>query len=124
MSNQSHELPRDEWQRRLEELTKEHEGDEAAIELLDEEFGDEEEVQRLPLAYVAYEPKDDVAVMAVGGRDRRYPVVRRHFVERPQRILTDSVGPDGALALDILGSDGSHTIVTLYEPLTAEEMRQ
>jgi hypothetical protein len=116
MGDQPHELPRDETHRLLQELTKEHEGDEVTIELLDQEFGDESEVERLPLAYVDYDPKDDMVVVAVGGRDQRYPVVLRHFVEHPQRVLADSYGPEGGLALDILGSDGARTIVTLHTP--------
>ena len=116
MGQVKEELRRSEWQDALDLLTKEHEGDEVTIELLDQEFGDESEVERLPLAYVDYDPKDDVVVVAVGGRDQRYPVVLRHFVEHPQRVLADSYGPEGGLALDILGSDGARTIVTLHTP--------
>ena len=116
MGDQPNEFPREETHRLLEELTKEHEGDEVTIELLDQEFGDASEVERLPLAYIDYDPKDDVVVVAVGGRDPRYPVVLRHFVEHPQRVLADSYGREGGLALDILGSDGSRTIVTLQTP--------
>jgi Family of unknown function (DUF5335) len=122
MSNHAHELPRDEWKSLLEDMTKEHEGNDAAIELLDQQIGDESEVQRLPLAFVEYDPKDDVVVVGVGGRGPNYPVVLRHFVEHPQRILADSYGPDLTLALDILGADGSHTIVTLHEPRAEEEL--
>jgi Family of unknown function (DUF5335) len=112
MSDQGPELPRSEWQAWLEELTKERGGHEVAIELLDRDFGDEAQVEMLPLAYVEFDPKDDVVIVAVGGRDGRYPVVLRHMVEHPQRILADGVGDD-RVALDIVDGAGNHTIVTV-----------
>jgi Family of unknown function (DUF5335) len=117
MSDQGPELPRAQWQARLEELTKHHEGHEVAIELLDQELGDEEGVEMLPLAYLEFDPKDDVVIVAVGGRGGRYPVVLRHIVEHPQRILADSYG-DERSALDIVDRYGDHTIVTI-QPRTA-----
>jgi hypothetical protein len=115
MSDQGPELPRSEWQARLDELTKQHEGHVVAIELLDQEYGDEEQVEMLPLAYVSFDPKDDVAIVAVGGRDGRYPVVLRHIVEHPQRITEDTYG-EGQVALDIEDDDGDRTIVTIQAP--------
>ena len=115
MSDQGPELPRSQWQARLEELTKQHEGHEVAIELLDKEFGDEFEVEMLPLASLEFDPKDDVVIVAVGGRDGRYPAVLRHMVDHPQRIVADTYG-EGRLALDIVDGDGDHTIVTIHAP--------
>src|SRR4029453_4874764 len=114
-SDQGPELPRSQWQARLEELTKEHEGPPVAIEVLDHEFGDEAQVEMLPLAYIEYDRKADVVIVAVGGRDGRYPVVLRHIVEHPQRIAADSVG-EGPFARDIVDGDGDHTIVTIQAP--------
>ena len=118
MSDQGPELPPSQWQARLEDLTKQHEGHEVAIELLDQELGDEAEAEMLPLAYLEFDPKDDVVIVAVGGRDGRYPVVLRHIVEHPQRIVADSYG-EGRSALDIVNRDGDHTIVTIQAPTPA-----
>jgi hypothetical protein len=118
MSDQGPELARAEWQAWLEELTKERERHEVAIELLDREFGDEAQVEMLPLAFVEFDPKDDVVIIAVGGRDGRYPVVLRHIVEHPQRILADTIGDD-RVALDIVDGAGDHTIVTIQAPTRA-----
>jgi hypothetical protein len=105
---------RQEWREFLELLTKEHEGDEVKIEVASMDFGDNLQAERLPLAYVAYDDKDDVAIVAVGGRDGRYPVVLRHMIERPRTISVDPATPDAARALDIVGADGTHTYVTLH----------
>ena len=72
----------------------------------------------LPLSFLEFDPKDDVVIVAVGGRDGRYPVVLRHIVEHPQRIVADSVGKD-RVALDIVDGDGDHTIVTIQAPTPA-----
>jgi hypothetical protein len=116
MSDVLPDIPRAEWSQVLEGLTDQYEGAEVTIELLDQEFGDESEVQRLPLAYLEYDHQDDVVIVAVGGRDGRYPAVLRHIVEHPERILRDTLGPGGLVALDVVGRDESHTIVTLHEP--------
>jgi hypothetical protein len=118
MSDQGPELPRPQWQARLDELTQQYQGHGVAIGLLDQEFGDEAEVEMLPLAFLEFDPKDDVVIVAVGGRDGRYPLVLRHIVEHPQGILADSVGHD-RVALDIVDGDGNHTIVTIHAPTPA-----
>ena len=116
MDEPTDDLPRAGWQANLDDLTRQHEGHEVTIELLDRELGDEEEVARLPLSSIGFDPKDDVVIVAVGGRDGRFPVVLRHMVENPQRIVVDSHADDGRVALDVVDGDGDHTIVTIWPP--------
>lgn len=108
-----HERPKEQWHEMLDELTKVRTGDEVTIELLDVEYGDEFEAERMPLAYIEYDEHADEAAVAVGGRDSRYQVVLRHAIEHPSSILTDSKPPALPLAVQIVGSDGSETLVTL-----------
>ena len=110
---QRHEIPQEEWSGFFEEVTTNHAGQEVTIEVLDREYGDGYEAQRLPLAYVEYDPKGDEMSVAVGGRDGRYPVVLRHAIQRPRRILSDSTAPLIDWAIDVIGDDDSHTIVTI-----------
>jgi hypothetical protein len=44
-----HERPKEEWHQLLDELTRVRAGDDVTIELLDAEFGDEFEAERMPL---------------------------------------------------------------------------
>jgi hypothetical protein len=111
---QPHEIPHADWSGFFEEVTKNHAGQDATIEVLDREFGDSYEAERVPLAYVEYDRKDDQIAVAVGGHDTRYPVVLRHAVERPVRILSDSSAPFADWTFDIVGDDDSHTIVTIF----------
>jgi hypothetical protein len=67
---------RAQWVRTLDQLTRDHEGDPVVIEVLDQTYGDNEQAERVPFAYANYDPRDDVVVIAVGGRSGRYPVAR------------------------------------------------
>jgi hypothetical protein len=104
--------PSAEWRDFLEQLTKEHEGDEVTIEVLSPEFGDQEEAERLVFSYLEYDNKDDVVIVAVGGRDARYPLLR-HIIYHPKKILVDPPSPEAARAVDVEDREGTHTIVTL-----------
>src|SRR5579863_88099 len=88
-------------------------GDDVTIELLDVEYGDEFEAERMPLAYIEYDEHSDEASVGVGGRDGRYPVVLRHSIQHPTSILADSKPPMLPLAVQIVGADGSVTLVSV-----------
>ena len=107
-----HEHPKEGWHKLLDDVTKARAGDNITIELLDAEFGDEFEAERMPLAYLEYDEHSDEASVGVGGRDGRYPVVLRHSIEHPTSIRTDSQPPTLPLAVQIVGADGSQTLVT------------
>jgi hypothetical protein len=108
-----HERPKGEWHGLLDELTKVRTGDDITIELLDSEFGDAFEAERMPLAYIEYDEHADEASVGVGGQDGRYPVVLRHSIGHPTSILTDSKPPRLPLVIQIVGDDGSETLVTV-----------
>jgi hypothetical protein len=108
-----HERPKEDWHKLLDELTVVRTGDDVTVELLDAEFGDEFEAERMPLAYIEYDVHADEASVGVGGRDGRYPVVLRHSIEHPAAILTDSKPPMLPLVVQIVGADGSETLVTV-----------
>jgi hypothetical protein len=112
LNDRREELTRQGWPHYFETLTKEAEGFDVTIEVVGPELGDQFEAEKLPLAYLAYDNKDDVFIVAVGGRDRRYPVLR-HMIEHPDKILADSRAADTPWAVEVVGSDGDQTIVTL-----------
>lgn len=108
-----HDRRKEDWHELLDELTKVHAGDDVTVELLDAEFGDEFEAERMPLAYLEYDEHSDEASVGVGGRDGRYQVVLRHSIEHPTSILTDAKPPMLPLAVQIVGADGSETLITV-----------
>lgn len=116
-----HEQPKEAWRELLDQLTKVRAGDDVTIELLDADFGDGFEAERMPLSYIEYDEHADQASVAVGGRDGRYPVVLRHSIDHPGAILTDAEPPMLPLMVQIVGSDGSETLVTVLARVDADE---
>ncbi|WP_326646189.1 DUF5335 domain-containing protein [Streptosporangium sp. NBC_01755] len=114
MNQQRPELTREEWHEFFDNMTRNYEGTEVTIEVMSKEFGDLLEAEKLPLAYLEYDAKDDQFSAGVGGRDGRYPVVLRHTVDHPQRILTDTMQQGTMRVFDVFDADGGQTIVTLY----------
>jgi hypothetical protein len=108
------ETPRDEWRDLLETITSDFQGYDVTIEILSPELGDQPEAEKLPLAYVEYDPKDDVFIVGVGGLGPRFPVVLRHMVKHPQRIFADTISPRVPWAIDVVDPDGTQTLVTLH----------
>jgi uncharacterized protein DUF5335 len=109
------EIQRNDWVDFLELLTKEHEGWYVTIEVLTRDFGDQHEAERLPFVYVEYDYKDEVVIVAVGGRDGKYPVVLRHLISQPEKLFVHPPRPELAHAVDVVDKDGVQTVVSLYD---------
>jgi hypothetical protein len=108
-------LTRDGWQDALDDFTKIHRGDAVTIEVVDKTFGDQVEVaERLPFAYIEYDRKDDVVVVAVGGQTARFPVVLRHMIQHPQQIFIYPPRPTPAETVDVTDAEGTQTVVTVH----------
>jgi hypothetical protein len=112
VSQNRSELERSAWRAFFDDLTKEHEGWRATVEVTSVDFGDQLEAEALPFAFVEYDKDDDI-VVGVGGRDSRYPVVLQHIVNGPQKVLVDSSAPNTATAIEVVGGDGTQTIISL-----------
>ncbi len=116
MEGYTKQIPKERWGTYLENLTKQLEGRWITMEVLDKEFGDQYEVEKLPLAFFFYDHKDDVVEIAVGGWTTSFPVELRHFVHHPTEIWEkDLIGtePTGFLIVD---TDGRKTVITVHEP--------
>jgi hypothetical protein len=100
-----------EWSALANRLSADHAGHDVTIEVLDAGGGDSSMIERMPFDGITYDHKDDVVVIAVGGRSPRYPVVLRHVIRHPQEIAFDLI-PQGA-ALRITDADGTTTLVSL-----------
>ncbi len=105
---------RTEWTRLSDRLSAEYAGCDVTIEVLAPDIGDNQLVERLPFDSVTYDHKDDVLVVAVGGKDQRYPVVLRHLIHAPRELVVDQ-DPQGA-ALKVIDEAGTTTLVSLRRP--------
>jgi hypothetical protein len=102
------------WVSLMDQLTKDHEGEDVTIEVLDPTYGDNPQVERLPFQYAAYDYKDDVAFVVVGGKTPRYPVALRHMVPHP-KDLTATMDPP---AVRVVDPEGTTTLVSFFPAAT------
>ena len=102
-----------EWAHLLDRLTKEHEGQQVTIEVLDPTYGDQHEAERLPFVYAAYDPRDDVVIVAVGGKTPRFPVVLRHMIWRPSEVNVAENEAAGT-TLRVVDTEGTTTLVGFF----------
>jgi hypothetical protein len=111
------ELNRGEWMAFFDAFSKTAAEDyDVTIEVIGRDLGAEVEATQLPLAYLEYDPHDDVFAIAVGGRDRRLPVVLQHLIHTPKSVYVepvDAVEPGRIEVVNVVGSDGNNTVVTL-----------
>ncbi|MBW8087986.1 MULTISPECIES: DUF5335 family protein [Streptomyces] len=106
-------LDRGEWRTTLDQITHEHQGELVTIEVLDPSAGHQYEAERLPFSSLAYDPRDDTVIGAVGGRPPRYPVVLRHMVAHPTEVdITTEDVPEAAVR--VVAPDGTATLITFY----------
>jgi uncharacterized protein DUF5335 len=110
--NTEHQLDNDRWETMLNQLTEHHAGEQITIEVLDSVFGDQVQAERLPFTYASYDRRDDVIVIAVGGKDPRYPVVLRHMINKPVTLSIDHSGDHPAVM--IIDADGTTTLVQFF----------
>lgn len=114
MSTPTPELEKKRWREYFDSLAHSLQGLLVSIEVMSEQIGDQTDVERIPLQGISYDPKDDVLEVAVGGRDSRYPVVLRHFIDAPSMIRVQ----DGAVrphTIFVEDASGTKTLIRLFE---------
>jgi Family of unknown function (DUF5335) len=111
------EVAPEEWRKFFQQVSDELRGYDVTIEVLTDEYGDEYQAEKLPFNYLAVDNKDDedVFIVAVGGRDRRYPPLH-HLINHPTRMRADALPPDDPWTIDVEEADGTRTIVTFHSP--------
>jgi hypothetical protein len=96
------------WAEELDQVTRDHEGEFVTIEVLDQNYGDGEQAERVPFVYATFDPKDDVVIVAVGGRSGRFPVALRHTIADPVELdIAEN-------ALRVVAGDGTTTILAFF----------
>jgi hypothetical protein len=105
-------IERDGWGGFFDLLTADHKGENAAIELVDPDIGDQYETERLPFAYASYDSRDDVVVIGVGGDSARFPVLLRHMIDHPAEV-DFAVPRPTETDVRIVDADGTATMVRL-----------
>jgi hypothetical protein len=106
-------MRRSSWSETLDRATEQHRGESTSVEVLGDDLGDQVLAEHMTLVSLAYDPKDNVVIVSLGEDGATDPVLR-HIIEDPQEVLVDSVPPELPLTAEIVGGDGSTTIVTVH----------
>ena len=106
-------LDKTEWQPFFNFLSKQLEGMRTEIEVASLAIGDQIEAEWLPLIGIVYDPKDNIAEVALEGADH---VVIDHMIRRPDEIYFAEEGRQ-FIGLDIVDATGAHHIIKLKDPL-------
>jgi hypothetical protein len=105
------QIAKAQWAAFLKDFDRQHQGNEARIEIMGREFGDQEEAAWLPLSGISYDPHGDQIIVTVGGISSRYPAHLSHMISKPTQVMVIEP-PAGVLdALLIAAPDDTKTLV-------------
>ena len=103
------QVPEEQWLTFFNQFSKRNRGRFIALEIADEEVGDEDLVKQSPLAFITYDPvnKGNDVVIAIG----RDAVSYSHTVSAPKAVWIAKDDADQVVALEIVDHNGTQTIV-------------
>ena len=96
------------WKTFFDRVSKMLEGKQAEIEVASLRLGAQIQAEWLPLHGIAYDPKDDLMEVTLGGLD--------HMIMKPREVYVED-GPVGLESVEIIDADGIKQIVKLRNGL-------
>lgn len=111
-------IEKKDWNGFFELLTKDRSEWETSVEVLDNENGDQILLEGLPFAGLTFDEKDgrEFVTIMTGTTVERH---QTHTIESPQLVAYDGNGLSTSATLDIEDANGTKTLVTFVQPLTA-----
>ena len=111
------QISKDQWAVFLKDFDRMHRGNEARIEIIGRDFGDQEETAWLPLSGISYDPHGDQIIVTVGGISGRYPVHLTHMMAHPVQVAVTEPKKGTQRSILIATSDETETLVHVRLPL-------
>lgn len=111
------QIAKDQWAAFLKNFDHQHQGNEARIEIMEREFGDQEEAAWLPLSGISYDTHRDQIIVTVGGISSRYPAHLTHMVSQPTELMVIEPSEGALNAILIVASDDTKTLLHFRRPL-------
>jgi len=111
------QIAKDQWAVFLNDFDRTHHGNEARIEILGRDFGDQEEAAWLPLSGISYDPHGDHIIVSVGGISSRYPAHLTHMIAHPVQVAVTEPTKSTQRSILIVASDETKTLVHFRPPL-------
>jgi hypothetical protein len=116
MATNTQELPRETWRPYFDELSKTLGTVEATVEVVGRDLGAQIEAERLVLAGITYDDRDDVLVIGLDAPGQPEEDLE-HLVDHPRRIMiATSETPPEELTIDVEDDEGHKTIVHVERP--------
>jgi hypothetical protein len=102
------EIPREQWRSFLDDFSKKHQGENATVEVLDVERGDQHESDRLPFVGISADQKsgENVIAVMVGDQPDRH---EQHLINKPAHLRVLDEGRRSAIEIE--ETDGPKTLV-------------
>ena len=101
----------DQWAAFLKDFNRAHQGNEARIEIIGRDFGDQEEAAWLPLSGISYDPHGNQVIVSVGGISSRYPVHLTHMISQPTEVAVSEASEGAQSSILIVAPDETKTLV-------------
>lgn len=112
----THVIPKNEWKRFFDTISREHYGWETAVQILDDETGAQMMSEGLAFSGMTLESRGDRSILEllVGSDAANH---QTHNIIDPKKIAFEKNqnGPGGTL--DIEDSTGTKTLVNFYQPM-------
>jgi hypothetical protein len=113
MTTTTQEIPREAWREYFDMLARVLPTVEATVEVIGRDLGDQFVGERVLLAGISYDHKDDVLVIGLdtpGG----LPEEAEHVVYHPQRVMVTSL-EDSSTVIDVEDAERHQTIIRYAE---------
>jgi Family of unknown function (DUF5335) len=107
-------VERAQWQGFFDRLADDMAGQHVVVEVLDGEAGDQIEADGVPFASSAYDPRDDVVEIAMGGTTQQHPVVLRHLINHPTAV--DVTTANGSTVVRVDSREDGTSLVSFHSP--------
>lgn len=101
-------ISKSDWTGYLNPITRGLIGLRAEIEVASLELGDQIAADRVAIAGIFYDPKDDLVGVLLDGFD--------HLIRHPESIYVDE-GEDGLAAIAVIDREGTNHLIKLSRPL-------
>lgn len=107
------QIPKAQWSDYFTDFAKLHEDYEAQIEVVGRVFGDQDEVDWMPLAGISYDRHHQQLFITVGGTSSRFPAHLTHTIDSPRIITVHNTSEGNVGSIIIVAPDKSETRVRL-----------
>jgi hypothetical protein len=112
---QTQEITRTEWQRFLDDFSKQHQGDRASVQVVGDDAGAQAEAELLPFVGISAEEAGSArgSIIVMLGTEAENHV--QHRINDVSRVWQKASGDNAKDALEIESNDGTKTIVQLEQ---------